>query len=220
MFAEYDVLRSTMPISSAIEVRRWRKSSSSMAFIGALVAIRHMNGEGGDGLQVASAPALEAIRSVSSIGADAPAGLIGGTAVLQLEGLVAHLFHFPTFAARHGLVEFLPRGSSLRGIEHQLAIRLRIEVELRDGSVFCVIEQRLLPPSLPAIGSDCQKRVARERVDRYAADPTRLRIEEFDLLQRRVAQPCRWLGPSDAAVLAPEQQAEQPGIARAQIAGH
>ena len=50
--------------------------------------------------------------------------LIGGTAILQLKRLIAHLFHFPAFAARHGLVEFLARGSSLRGVEHQFTIRL------------------------------------------------------------------------------------------------
>src|SRR5512141_2298302 len=33
MLAEYEVFRRTMPISSAIEVSRWRNSSSSMAWL-------------------------------------------------------------------------------------------------------------------------------------------------------------------------------------------
>src|ERR1700690_938505 len=99
MLAEYEVLRRTMPISSAIEVNRWRNSSSSMACI--LVAIGHVNREIRDTLPDARAgwirQMLDAIGCAGRVGAHAP--LTGPGRGCEPDGRATAL-QFPAFAAR------------------------------------------------------------------------------------------------------------------------
>jgi len=86
-------------------------------------------------------------------------------------------------------------------VDHQFTVGGRGEMKLCDGSEFLIVHNQLRAPGSPAIGGQHQERIASQGIDRFAANPARLRVPELDLFERGVAHALRRFGPGNTAVV-------------------
>src|SRR5581483_10493273 len=182
MLEEKDVLRSTAPISSAMETSRCRNSSNSMGSCFFICCARsffagcEVHQEAGDLLPSTAFGLLDHIAVGAGFGANPQHPR---SCLLWLGGAIGG---GPGLAAVFGAVFFV-LAAIQSGVDPERPVRGRIEVEALNGCHAAFVKDGLLTPGLTAVGGDQEKWVARRALQIGAGNPAGLRIDKLDLVE-------------------------------------
>src|ERR1022692_3368275 len=155
---------------------------------------------------VARAP-LDAVRLTGGIRAQAPVRVRRAVPPLhQLDDPLASLAQHPRLARIGRFIQLVWAGFVCpAAIDYEVALGSRAELEFDDGAELRLREDRVRLPHLAAIGSDQQKRIARQGMLHFAADPAVFEIDELDAIEARQTHAFVRLAPCLAGIVAGQQ---------------